>query len=196
MSLLGRVSQSSLRVARLPRSSVARVRFVHAEHGVHNNFPFSYANKRSFAVKYAALASTAFSVPFIAVIYQLDIFKPVSSSALCMCDPLRYFTHDSICCGSSMITHISNARGGTLISSARPTVTAIYPAVCPNEHDLLMPIGSHRSVLGQYSVIMFPPAHMHASSFARRRDVHFPLTWTACPALMHHIAQPLPSFSV
>ena len=37
----------------------------------HQNFPFSYANKKSFTLKYVGSATTFFLIPFIAVGYQL-----------------------------------------------------------------------------------------------------------------------------
>ncbi|KAI0357277.1 hypothetical protein OH77DRAFT_1422856 [Trametes cingulata] len=35
------------------------------------NMPFTYDNRRKFAVRYAGAAATFFSIPFIAVAYQL-----------------------------------------------------------------------------------------------------------------------------
>ena len=35
------------------------------------NFPFTYANKKKFAVKYVGTLGTFFLVPFVAVGYQL-----------------------------------------------------------------------------------------------------------------------------
>ncbi|KAI1787235.1 hypothetical protein LXA43DRAFT_1098450 [Ganoderma leucocontextum] len=71
MSPLARVGQSSLRAA--TRSSPAQVRTIYTTKGhvAHSNFPFAYANKRTFGMKMGLSLGTAFLVPFIAAGYQL-----------------------------------------------------------------------------------------------------------------------------
>lgn len=40
-------------------------------HPLRQNFPFSYANKRKFAVKYVGAVGACFLLPFVAAGYQL-----------------------------------------------------------------------------------------------------------------------------
>ncbi|KAM5536423.1 hypothetical protein V8D89_009859 [Ganoderma adspersum] len=68
MSPLARVGQSSLRTA--TRSQVRTI-YTTKGHVAHNNFPFNYANKRTFGMKMGVGLGTAFLVPFIAAGYQL-----------------------------------------------------------------------------------------------------------------------------
>ena len=55
------------------------------------NFPFSYANKKSFAAKYVGTVGTCFLVPFVAVGYQLYVplsLSPSFSLSLLLPSPL------------------------------------------------------------------------------------------------------------
>ncbi|KAI0706702.1 hypothetical protein C8Q76DRAFT_630237 [Earliella scabrosa] len=73
MSPLARAGPSTLRMAlkRSPRQ--VRTIYTTKGHVAHeaSNFPFTYANKKKFAVKYVGTLGTFFLVPFVAVGYQL-----------------------------------------------------------------------------------------------------------------------------
>ncbi|RDX50593.1 hypothetical protein OH76DRAFT_1482033 [Lentinus brumalis] len=71
MSPLARVGPTTLRVALRRSPQQVRTIYTTKGHVAHNNFPFTYANKRKFAVRYAGAATTFFMIPFIAVAYQL-----------------------------------------------------------------------------------------------------------------------------
>lgn len=98
MSAVSRLSSSTMRLARVSRRQVGQVRFAHGEaehahhggpapYGVSNpvvstgspshssptsqHLPFTYSNKKTFAVKYLTFCLTGFSLPFIATGYQL-----------------------------------------------------------------------------------------------------------------------------
>ncbi|KAI0665745.1 hypothetical protein C8Q78DRAFT_1083600 [Trametes maxima] len=73
MSPLARTSPASLRIAlrRTPKQTRGFGLHHLKEHTEHHNMPFGYADKRKFGAKYAGAAVTFFSVPFIAVGYQL-----------------------------------------------------------------------------------------------------------------------------
>ncbi|TBU52906.1 hypothetical protein BD310DRAFT_939147 [Dichomitus squalens] len=71
MSPLARASQTSFRTLARTSPSHVRTLYTNREHVAHNNFPFSYENKRKFAVKIGASLTVAFLVPFIAAGYQL-----------------------------------------------------------------------------------------------------------------------------
>ncbi|KAI0689150.1 hypothetical protein C8T65DRAFT_746310 [Cerioporus squamosus] len=71
MSPLARVAPTTLRVALRRSPQQVRTMYTTKGHVAHTNFPFTYANKRSFAVKYVGAVTTMFMVPFIAVAYQL-----------------------------------------------------------------------------------------------------------------------------
>ncbi|KAH9936524.1 uncharacterized protein B0H18DRAFT_325136 [Fomitopsis serialis] len=100
MSSFTRLSYSTMRLAPLARASrrsAGQVRLAHgeAEHGAHGHgghppynvrhtyqsavrcltafqpMPFSYDNKRAFAIKYTIFCLTGFGLPFVAVVYQL-----------------------------------------------------------------------------------------------------------------------------
>ncbi|EPS97923.1 hypothetical protein FOMPIDRAFT_1127637 [Fomitopsis schrenkii] len=68
-----------MRLARASRRPVGQVRFAHgeAEHAHHGgpapygHLPFTFSNKKTFAVKYLTFCLTGFSLPFIASGYQL-----------------------------------------------------------------------------------------------------------------------------
>ncbi|PVF95867.1 hypothetical protein CPB86DRAFT_710324 [Serendipita vermifera] len=70
--MLGRtVARQTALVARSNPQKLVLARNVHIENTVHNNMPFSYRNKKAFAAKVAIFFATGFSIPFIAVKYQL-----------------------------------------------------------------------------------------------------------------------------
>ncbi|RPD53815.1 hypothetical protein L226DRAFT_576170 [Lentinus tigrinus ALCF2SS1-7] len=71
MSPLVRVAPATLRVALRRTPQQVRTITTTGQHVAHSNFPFSYANKKSFAAKYVGTLGTLFLVPFIAVGYQL-----------------------------------------------------------------------------------------------------------------------------
>ncbi|EJT97650.1 cytochrome c oxidase subunit VIIc [Dacryopinax primogenitus] len=51
--------------------SAVQSRGLHVENTVYNNMPFSYKNKRVFAVKMSLFLGVGFALPFIAAAYQL-----------------------------------------------------------------------------------------------------------------------------
>ncbi|KAF8517847.1 cytochrome c oxidase subunit VIIc [Gautieria morchelliformis] len=53
------------------RSSMVPSRSVHIENTVGNNMPFSYDNRKTFAVKLVLFMAGGFSIPFAAAYYQL-----------------------------------------------------------------------------------------------------------------------------
>ncbi|KAI9057796.1 hypothetical protein FKP32DRAFT_1598012 [Trametes sanguinea] len=73
MSPLARTSPASLRVALRRTPKQVRGFGLHPlkEHAAHHNMPFTYDNRRKFAVRYAGAAATFFAIPFVAVAYQL-----------------------------------------------------------------------------------------------------------------------------
>ncbi|KAF9812720.1 hypothetical protein IEO21_06028 [Rhodonia placenta] len=62
-------------LGRVPRSPMGQLRLAHSEHTVHKHLPFDYTNKRAFAFKYTTFCVTAFSIPFIAVGWQLRKYR-------------------------------------------------------------------------------------------------------------------------
>ncbi|KAH9840548.1 uncharacterized protein C8Q71DRAFT_412481 [Rhodofomes roseus] len=85
MSSFSRLSSSNMRLLPLARASrrpAGQVRFAHGEadhaahghHGGHapyHHLPFTYYNKKAFAVKFSVFCLTGFSLPFVAVAWQL-----------------------------------------------------------------------------------------------------------------------------
>jgi len=54
------------------RATVPARRGVHIENGVYNNFPFNYKNRAAFTAGYFGVMTTLFTLPFVAVGYQLS----------------------------------------------------------------------------------------------------------------------------
>ncbi|KAH8105326.1 hypothetical protein BXZ70DRAFT_920461 [Cristinia sonorae] len=76
MSLI-RASSSSMRLALNSgrvQSTPRLARFASDHAAGHNPVPFNMANKKSFKYKYLTFLATGFSIPFIAVSYQLKKF--------------------------------------------------------------------------------------------------------------------------
>ncbi|KAI0808378.1 hypothetical protein C8Q74DRAFT_1363752 [Fomes fomentarius] len=71
MSPLARAGPSALRAALKRSPTQVRTLYTTKEHVAHSNFPFSYENKRKFAVKYVGAVGTCFLLPFVAAGYQL-----------------------------------------------------------------------------------------------------------------------------
>ncbi|KAI8976316.1 hypothetical protein BD414DRAFT_517227 [Trametes punicea] len=75
MSPLARTSPASLRIALRRTPKQMRGFGLHPAkpegHTAHHNMPFTYDNRRKFAVRYAGAAATFFAIPFIAAGYQL-----------------------------------------------------------------------------------------------------------------------------
>ncbi|KAG8766621.1 hypothetical protein FRC19_002697 [Serendipita sp. 401] len=62
--------QTSL-AARPNLRQIVQTRGAHMENTVYNNMPFNYRNRKTFAVKTAIFFVAGFSIPFVAVKYQL-----------------------------------------------------------------------------------------------------------------------------
>ncbi|KLO10337.1 hypothetical protein SCHPADRAFT_942932 [Schizopora paradoxa] len=73
--MLYRAALPSARVASraaFARATIPARRGIHIENEVYNNTPFNYKNKRAFTAGYFGLMSTLFTIPFVAVGYQLS----------------------------------------------------------------------------------------------------------------------------